>query len=113
MITNDIKDKTIQMRNGEIKMLRDGEYWTESDREILRREYANGTSVNEIAILLQRSEGAIYQQVERLGLCTRNLFSARKRDGQTEVLSCLCKNCKCDRAFCPRCKVYQAVLEDV
>lgn len=109
----EIKDKTIQMRNGEMKMLRDGEYWSENDREVLRREYANGTSINVIAIMLQRSESAIYQQVERMGLCTRNPFSARKKGKQSEAHSCLCKNCKCDRALCPRCKVYQAVLEDV
>lgn len=113
MNANEIKNKTIQMRNGEIKMLRDGEYWSEDDREVLRREYGNGTSINEIAIKLQRSESAIYQQVERLGLCTRNPFSARKKGKQSEAHSCLCKNCKCDRALCPRCKVYQAILEDV
>lgn len=113
MNANEIKDKTIQMRNGEIKMLRDGEYWTEPDRELLRQEYRNGTSVNEIAIAPQRSESAIYQQIERLGLCTRNPFSARKKSKQSEAHSCLCKSCKCDRALCRRCKVYQAVLEDV
>lgn len=113
MNTNEIKDKTIQMRNGKIKMLRDGECWTENDREVLRREYSNGTSLNEIAIMLQRSEGAIYQQVERLGLYSRNPFSTRKKNEKADAYSCLCKNCKCDRALCPRCKVYQAVLEDV
>jgi len=113
MNANEIKDKTIQMRNGEIKMLRDGEYWSADDREMLRREYGNGTSINEIAIMLQRSESAIYQQIEHMGLCTRNPFSTRKKGGQSGASSCLCKNCKCDRALCPRCKVYQAVLEDV
>lgn len=113
MNANEIKDKTIQMRNGAIKMLRDGEYWTDADREILRREYGSGTSINEIAIMLQRSESAIYQQIERLGLCKRNPFSTRKKGGQSEVHSCLCKSCKCDRVLYPCCKVYQAVLEDV
>lgn len=113
MNANEIKDKTIQMRNGKIKMLRDGEYWSEDDREVLRREYGNGTSINEIAIMLQRSESAIYQQIERLGLCKRNPFSARKKQGGAADCTCLCRNCKCDRSLCPRCKVYQAVLEDV
>lgn len=85
----EIKDKTIQMRNGEMKMLRDGGYWSENDREVLRREYANGTSINVIALMLQRSESAIYQQVERMGLCTRNPFSVRKKGKQSEAHSCL------------------------
>lgn len=113
MNAQEILEATIEMRNGEMKMLRDGEYWSENDREVLRREYANGTSINVIAIMLQRSESAIYQQVERMGLCTRNPYSVRKKGKQSEAHSCLCKNCKCDRALCPRCKVYQAVLEDV
>lgn len=113
MNAQEILKTTIEMRKGGMRMLRDGEYWSENDREVLRREYANGTSINVIAIMLQRSESAIYQQVERMGLCTRNPFSVRKKGKQFETRSCLCKNCKCDRALCPRCKDYQAVLEDV
>ena len=55
MNAQEIQEKTIEMRNGKIKMLRDGEYWSEDDREVLRCEYGNGTSINEIAIKLQRS----------------------------------------------------------
>lgn len=113
MNPQEILEATIEMRNGERIMLRDGDYWSAEDREILQREYRGGTGINVIAIMLQRSESAIYQQVERLRLCTRNPFSVRKKGGQSEVHSCLCKNCKCDRTLCPRCKVYQAVLEDV
>lgn len=113
MNQQEILIETIQIRKGEKLLLREVDYWTDSDREILQREYYKGTSFNEMAIMLQRSEGAIYQQVERMGLCTRNPFSARKKSTDTSAPSCLCKNCKCDRSVCPRCKVYQAVLEDV
>ena len=111
MNQKEILEATIEMRNGERIMIRDGDYWTEEDREILQREYRSGTGINVIAIMLQRSESAIYQQVERLGLYTRNPFSARKKGIQCGAHQCLCKNCKCDRELCPRCKVYQAVLE--
>lgn len=113
MKEQEILEATIEMRNGGKKMLREGEYWTEEDRKILKHEYSNGTAINVIAIMLQRSESAIYQQVERLGLCTRNPFSLREKTGQCGAHSCLCKNCKCDRSLCPRCKVYQTALEDV
>lgn len=113
MKQQEILEATIKIRKGETQLLREGDHWSDADREILQREYDNGTSYNEIAIMLQRSEGAIHQQVERMELCTRNPFSKRKKSTNTDAHSCLCKNCKCDRSLCPRCKVYQAMLEDV
>lgn len=106
-----IEEKTKLMRSGELQMSRDREYWTDDERDTLRREYAKGTSINEIALMLERSESAIYQQIERLSLCIRNPFSARKKTVVDKNRECLCKSCKCDRSECPRCKVYQAVLE--
>lgn len=32
------------MRNGELQLSRDWEYWTDDERDVLRREYVNGTS---------------------------------------------------------------------
>lgn len=113
MNAQEIQEHTIQMRKGAVKMLHDGEYWTDDDRALLQREYENGTSINEIALILQRSESAIYQQIERMGLCIRNPFSARRKSVNLNAHTCLCKNCKCDRSLCPRCKIYQAILEDV
>ena len=61
----EIKDKTVKMRAGELTLQRDKERWTDTDRETLRREYYLGTPANEIAIMLERSESAIYQQIEQ------------------------------------------------
>ncbi len=107
-----IEEKTRLMRNGELQLSRDREYWTDDERDVLRREYMKGTSINVIALMLERSESAIYQQIERLGLCVRNPFSSRKKNSVSKRQDCLCMSCKCDRAVCPRCKVYQAVLEE-
>lgn len=41
-----IKEKTRLMRNGELQLSRDREYWTDDERDVLRREYVNGTSIN-------------------------------------------------------------------
>ena len=75
MNNEEIRQKTIQMRMGDIRMSRDREYWTEEDKAVLVREYKNGTGINEIAMMLKRSENAIHQKVEQLGLCVRNPFS--------------------------------------
>ncbi len=73
-------------------------------------EYYSGTSYNEIGIILQRSEGAVHQQIEQMGLCLRNPASMRNRTGSACVHKCLCKNCKCDKSLCPLCKVYQDMM---
>lgn len=113
MNQQELLTETIKIRKGETQLLREGDHWSDADREILQREYYSGTSYNEIAIMLQRSESAIHQQVERLGLCARNPFSTRKKSASSDAHSCLCKNCKCDHSLCPRCKASQVMLEDV
>lgn len=35
-----IEEKTKLMRSGELQMSRDREYWTDDERDTLRREYA-------------------------------------------------------------------------
>ena len=113
MNDEELKTKTISMRTGALKMKRDRDYWTEDDRQVLRTRFGAGVSVNEIAIELERSEAAVYQQIEQMQLYKRNPFASRKRQRTAKETVCLCDNCTCDRALCPRCKVYDAVLEGV
>lgn len=107
----EIREKTVQMRNGTLRMPHEGETSTNEDKDFLERSYNCGTEFNKIALKLGRSESAIYQKVEQLGLCTRNPFSMRKRSCVKRADRCLCESCKCDRTSCPLCKVYQSVLE--
>ena len=113
MNVEELKTKTISMRTGALKMKRDRDYWTDDDRHILRTHFEAGISVNEIAIELERTEAAVYQQIEQMQLYKRNPFASCKRQRTTKMPVCLCDNCMCDRALCPRCKVYDAVLEGV
>lgn len=97
MTKQEIEEGTVQMRMGERKMLRENERWTEEDRKTLRREYFLGTPINEIALMLERSEGAIYQQIKQQGICMSNKYTKKKSSKKTE---CLCKYCQCDCTFC-------------
>ena len=108
MTDSEIKEKTIKMRTGELTMLQDKERWSDAGRETLRREYYLGTPINEIAIMLERSESAIHQQIEQLGLCVRNTVPRKKSVGKEP--ECLCQHCERDRSLCPRCEVYQKTL---
>lgn len=42
--------------------------WTPEDDQQLRKEFAGGASISELAELLQREEGAIQSRLKRLGL---------------------------------------------
>lgn len=112
MNPEEIKQKTMTMRSGMVRMLRDREYWTTEDIETLKNEYYAGTSINEIAIMLDRSESAVYQKIEQLGLCIRNADSSRRRNGTAKEGVCLCESCKCDSSACPRCSGQKVVLEE-
>ena len=103
MNPEEIKQKTMTMRSGMVRMLRDREYWTAEDIETLKNEYYAGTSTNEIAIMLDRSESAVYQKIEQLGLCIRSADASRRRNGTAKECVCLCESCKCDLSACPRC----------
>lgn len=112
MNPEEIKQKTMTMRSGMVRMLRDREYWTAEDIETLKNEYYAGTSINEIAIMLDRSESAVYQKIEQLGLCIRSAVSSRRRNGTAKEGVCLCESCKCDSSVCPRCSGQKVVLEE-
>lgn len=100
METN-ITEKTIAMRNGTEKMKRDREYWSDEEREKLRSLFLAGVPINEIAIMLERSETAVYQQIIRMNLYVRAPETSRKRRCVTGDSKCLCSACTCDRALCP------------
>ena len=112
MSSKEIKDKTIAMRNGELPLLRDGEYWTDSERNHVRKLFEEGVPVNEIALELQRTERAVYQQISSMNLYVIAPEKMRKHKAGPKEPVCLCSVCSCDRLLCPRCEHYHAIQED-
>lgn len=100
------------MRRRTKKMEHEGDYWTAEEREKLARLFDDGIGLTEIAILLQRTEPAVSQQVEKLDLYQRKENPARRRDPDKSPV-CLCGNCKLDCAFCPRCNPCTATQEGI
>lgn len=109
MTSKEIKEQTIAMRTGELKMEREGTYWSNEERSYARQQFYDGIPINEIAIELQRSETAVQQQV--LPLYVRPPENTRKRQNAPRDAVCLCSNCTCDRSLCPLCQVYQQMQE--
>jgi len=80
----------IAQRNGEILPERSTAYWTDEERTELERLYRGGKGLSEMSLLLQRSEGAIYQQLVAMGLMGA-LGKPRQRNPRP--LKCQCPKC--------------------
>ncbi len=63
----DIYEAVTSMRNRTVRMDREGDYWTEEEKEQLVKLFRQGEGITAIAIRLQRTEPAIMQQIEKNG----------------------------------------------
>ena len=90
------------MRNHTKRLEREGDYWTQAEREKLVRMFGCGEGITEIAIQLQRTEPAVIQQIEKMDLYQRKENPSRSRNNDTPP-SCLCNTCRADKTVCPRC----------
>lgn len=99
------------MRNRTTRLEHEGDYWSEEEKEWLARLFEQGVGISEIAVLLQRTEPAVIQQIEKMDLYQRREYPARRRN-EAKSHVCLCKNCKLERSCCPRCNQYLAAKED-
>lgn len=92
-------DQLIALRTGQVVSEHAGDYWSENEQDMLSGLFWDGFGISEIAIMLQRNEMAIIQQLIR-----RNMLSPqsrpRNRKERTEN-GCHCVHCT-DKD-CPRC----------
>ena len=80
------KERVRAMRQRTAQLEREGMYWTEDEKEHLRQSIWDGLDITEIALNLQRTEMAVLQQAQLMGLYgkVRNCLP-RKQKGK-----CLC-----------------------
>jgi len=97
------------LRQGLIRPEREGEYWTDDERELLRRSFDEGVSVTDLAIQLHRSEPAIMQQIEKQDLYGRKINPRRKKFEKSHV--CACSSCRAPEELCPLAKKCNACGE--
>lgn len=101
MTEHDFSTAVKNMRKRTTKMEREGDYWTEKDKELLVRLFEAGVGITEISLQLQRTEPAVQQQIEKLDLYQRKENPKRQRFHR-EPSGGLCERCSCDPALCPR-----------
>lgn len=91
------RDAIIEMRNRNVCMEKEGKPWSNEDSQSLGTFYDMGFGITEMAVILQRSERAIYQQLVLMGA----FQSPVKRTYLPKEQKCLCESCKLDIASCP------------
>lgn len=91
------------MRNRGARLEREGDFWTQDERDRLKTLFDEGIGISEIAIRLQRTEPAVFQQSEKLDLYERKSYPKRRRHSAKKG-SCLCRQCTADSRICPLCK---------
>ena len=89
------------LRSNESCLERAGDYWSDDDKRRLEEMFDAGIGISEIAIRLQRTEPAVFQQIEKLDLYRRKARPRRRRSLKPCV--CHCATCEVSQENCPRC----------
>lgn len=104
---------TIQaIRKCTTRLKNEGACWSNDEKERLELMFYSGTGISEMAVELQRTEPAVFQQIEKMDLYQRKENPRRQRFFDREP-KCLCNNCQLDVRFCPHCKDRRDGEEDV
>ena len=106
------KEKAKAMRNGKMKMAKEGCVWTVEDDLLLRDMFADGDDVLEMALMLERKEPAVQQRIDQLELYSKQKRTRTKKKIPADPPGCLCKYCKVDKSLCPRCLHYPGNKEE-
>lgn len=96
----EFKETVRNIRNSSVRLERRGEYWSDKDKEKLNKMFHDGTGITEMAVILQRTESAIMQQIEQQDLYGRKQNPIRQRN-TVSPSQCLCAVCKAAPATCP------------
>ena len=93
---NNQRDLLIAIREGKIPSERSGEYWSDAEKGELRRLFMEGVGISQIALILQRSENAVVQQLIVLSLLTPPGSSRGLKKNEPK-----CRCPECDGKNCP------------
>ena len=106
----EIYEAVTSMRNRTVRMDREGDYWTEEEKEQLVKLFREGEGITAIAIRLQRTEPAIMQQIQKIDLYRRKEALVRRKS-DPKPPACLWHTCQLDSASCHRCGACQQLEE--
>ena len=103
-MTEDAFQESVRnLRNHVGQLDREGDYWSDEERERLKTMFDAGIGITEISIRLQRTEPAVFQQIEKMDLYQRKRHPRRQRTAGGGCDGCHCPRCEVDQRLCPRC----------
>lgn len=91
------REQVIALRQGEASAGLRKDYWSDDDREMLKKKYQDGDGITELALVFRRTETAIVSQLSCLKMFKQCRAPRRKEP------DCLCP--KCERyPDCAKCQ---------
>ena len=88
MVNENNSARICALRSRTIRPVREGAYWEKEEIERLEEMFNSGAGITEIALVLERSEPAVVQQIEKLDLYGRKQNPQRKRQNRIRRLKC-------------------------
>ena len=101
----------IGIRQCTTRLAHEGAYWEEDEKEKLKHLFYSGVGISEIAVELQRTEPAVFQQIEKMDLYQRKEYPQRQWHAPRHYRH-FCRTCRLDPEICPGCEHYVAAEED-
>lgn len=78
------------MRQRTKQLEREGFYWTDDEKQQLKTLFYENIGITDIALILQRTEVAVMQQIQLLNLYEK----VRRTAAAKRHLDCLCHRCR-------------------
>lgn len=89
------QNQLIALRTGTKPAERSGEYWSKEDIQLLEQRYYEGGGISDIALQFERSEGAVCQQLTKMGLLSRQCRPRAHKQEKSELAGgCHCSTCQ-------------------
>lgn len=73
MFTNEFTESVMNMRRRTVRLDREGDYWTDEEKEMLLNKFREGEGITAMALAFQRTECAVMKQIEE-----QDLFGRKK-----------------------------------
>ncbi len=73
MFTNEFTESVMNMRKRTVRLDREGDYWTDEEKEMLLNKFREGEGITAMALAFQRTEAAVMKQIEE-----QDLFGRKK-----------------------------------
>lgn len=100
------REALIALRTGQKPAQRSGEYWSKEEFRQIENLYDEGVSISDIALRFDRTEVAVFQQLGKMGLLSRQCrprIHKKKGEEKPEIPEeCLCLYCTVKD--CPNCR---------